>query len=184
MNADYYRVAYDAVNYGLLANKLVKSHNVISIRNRAQILDDAFNLALANVIPYKHALDLSVYLEHEREYVPWRAALTELDYIDIMLRRVVQFSDWKVRYIYSNYCNLLAVPTLLFVHFSSPQSYMTRLVTPYYNHVGFEELDVNAHIRIYSRADALNWACRLEVPDCIKEVKTRYSELMIRPNMY
>ena len=74
----------------------MNNHSDISVRNRAQLLDDSFNLALAGKIPYKYAMDLSAYLEHERAYVPWRAVLTELDYIDIMLRWTTQFSDWKV----------------------------------------------------------------------------------------
>lgn len=91
------------MNYALLTNQLMTSHMAISNKNRAQLLDDVFNIALANLIPYKWALDVSVYLEHERDYVPWRAVLTELDYIDIRLRGSSAFSSWKVFH-YSAYC--------------------------------------------------------------------------------
>ena len=60
---------------------------------------------------------------------------------------------------------------------------MTKLVESYYNHVGFVETDVTAHLTIFSRTDALNWACRLEISDCVGHVKRRYAELMLRPNM-
>ena len=87
---------YDETNYGLIAKSLVKNHREIMIRNRGQILDDAFNLALAKLIPYEWALDLTQFLEFERDYVPWRSVLTELDYIDIMLTGSTIYLEWRV----------------------------------------------------------------------------------------
>lgn len=94
---DYYRVAYDATNYGLIRNQLVADHERISDNNRAQLLDDAFTLALNEMIPYLAALDLTLYLKNERDYVPWHAVLSELNYIDIMLYNFAEFPNWKVR---------------------------------------------------------------------------------------
>lgn len=94
--AGYYRVAYDETNYGLIADQLIADHRQIGMLNRAQLLDDAFNLALADVISYTTALDLTLYLKYEREYVPWSAVLSELDYIDIMLFDQSEYGDWKV----------------------------------------------------------------------------------------
>lgn len=93
---DYYRVAYDEVNYGLLTHQLSTDHTQISVTNRGQLLDDAFNMALANLIPYQWALDVSLYLQFEKEYVPWRSVLTELDYMDIMLYGSPDSDLWKV----------------------------------------------------------------------------------------
>ena len=93
---DYYRVAYDEPNYNLLRDQLLSNHARISINNRAQLLDDTFNMALIHQVSYKHAMDLSLYLKTEREYVPWRAVLNEMDYIDIMLYNTPGFTNWKV----------------------------------------------------------------------------------------
>lgn len=93
---NFYRVRYDEINYAMLADELVAAHTNLLVTNRAQLLDDAFNLALANMIPYKHALDFSVYLSKEQEYVPWAAVLSELNYIDIMLHNMKEYADWKV----------------------------------------------------------------------------------------
>ena len=95
---DYYRVAYDTRNYEMLAAGLIANHDSFSVKTRGQILDDAFNLALANMIPYKAALDFSLFLEQERDYVPWRAVLTELDFMDIMLYNSSISTEWRVIY--------------------------------------------------------------------------------------
>jgi len=89
-------VTYDEKNYELLNHQLISNHQVISKLNRAQILDDVFNLALADMIPYSWALNISTYLKHERDYVPWRSVLSELEYLDIMLYGSSKFDDWKV----------------------------------------------------------------------------------------
>ena len=93
---DYYRVTYDTVNYGLIRDQLVADHLKISDNNRAQLLDDSFVLASVNLVPYAQALDLTLYLRNEREYVPWDAVTDELIYIDGMLFKTSQYADWKV----------------------------------------------------------------------------------------
>lgn len=71
-------------------------HTRILDNNRAQILDDTFVLASVHLVPYKSALDISLYLKYEKEYVPWNAVLSELNYIDSMLYNQPQFSHWTV----------------------------------------------------------------------------------------
>ena len=51
-------------------------HTSIHVSNRAQILDDALNLARAKLLDYETALSLTGYLSKEEEYVPWTAALS------------------------------------------------------------------------------------------------------------
>ncbi|GAB0176355.1 thyrotropin-releasing hormone-degrading ectoenzyme [Grus japonensis] len=41
----YFRVNYDIRNWRLLINQLTRNHEVISVSNRAGLIDDAFNLA-------------------------------------------------------------------------------------------------------------------------------------------
>ena len=40
----YYRVNYDQQNWQALMDQLKSDHHVISVKNRAQIIDDSFNL--------------------------------------------------------------------------------------------------------------------------------------------
>jgi aminopeptidase N len=59
---------------------------------------------------------------------------------------------------------------------------MTNLVTPYYNHVGFQESTLDSHLTIFARSDAMSWACRLEIADCVDNSKVKYAELMKEPD--
>lgn len=145
--------------------------------NRAQLLDDAFVVASAHLLPYKSALDLTLYLKNEKDYVPWNAVLSELNYIDTMLYNVAQYPDWKV-------CQFNFEPrwekyeSILYLS----QIHLTDIVTPYYNSVGFQESSIDSHFTVYSRIDAMNWACKLQVVDCVDNSKAKYAELMSDPD--
>lgn len=91
-------MAYDVTNYGLIRDQLVADHQRISVNNRAQLLDDAFTLALVDTLSYVQAFDLTLYLKSEQQFVPWKAVLSELDYVDSMLYNFADFSNWKVQF--------------------------------------------------------------------------------------
>uniref|UniRef100_A0AAR2IL25 Aminopeptidase n=1 Tax=Pygocentrus nattereri TaxID=42514 RepID=A0AAR2IL25_PYGNA len=76
----YYRVNYDMDNWERLLS-------TIPLLNRVQLIDDAFNLARAKIIPTTLALRTTQYLSTEREYMPWKSALDNLDYYYLMFDR-------------------------------------------------------------------------------------------------
>lgn len=96
MYTGYYRVNYDARNWQLIGRQLMSNHTAISVINRAQIMSDALNLARAGLLNYETALDLTKYLEHENEYLPWESALTAIMHIDSMMRRSSSYGLFKV----------------------------------------------------------------------------------------
>lgn len=53
----------------------------IDVINRAQIVDDALNLARANILQYKTALSLTEYLKNEEQYYPWYSAFSGFSYL-------------------------------------------------------------------------------------------------------
>lgn len=65
-------------------------------------------MALVNLIPYAQAMDLTRYLKFERQYVPWHAVLTELNYIDSMLYNFPEFANWKVKIMFVSVLGLKA----------------------------------------------------------------------------
>ena len=92
----YYRVNYDEENWRLVIKQLNKDHTKIHVNNRAQLIDDALNLARKGLLEYELALDITSYLHKETEYVPWSAALSGLQYLDDMLTRTAAYGNYKV----------------------------------------------------------------------------------------
>lgn len=74
-------------------------HALISVANRAQIMNDALNLAKANILDYEVALDLTKYLEREEDYLPWESSFSSLNYISSMLSRSSGNRFFKVKQI-------------------------------------------------------------------------------------
>uniref|UniRef100_A0A3Q4GWE0 Aminopeptidase n=1 Tax=Neolamprologus brichardi TaxID=32507 RepID=A0A3Q4GWE0_NEOBR len=83
----YYRVNYDLGNWERLFTQLNTNHKVIPVINRAQLVDDAFSLARAQLLSTSLALRTTSYLSKETEYMPWQSALNNLDYYYLMLDR-------------------------------------------------------------------------------------------------
>lgn len=83
----FFRVNYDRSNWNLLSAAL-ESENFgeINVLNRAQLIDDAVNLAKARQLEYDIAFDLLAYLRREKDYVPWAAASNALAYLSRNLR--------------------------------------------------------------------------------------------------
>lgn len=69
----------------------------ISPINRAQLLDDALNLARAELLSYDVAMNVTAYLSNEVEYLPWRSAFTAFSYMDNMLIKTGGYDKFKVR---------------------------------------------------------------------------------------
>ena len=92
----YYRVNYDTANWKLLIKQLNDDHTKIHVINRAQIIDDALNLARAGLLDYNLALGVTSYLNKETEYIPWKAALSGFGYVRTMLRRTPAYGGYKV----------------------------------------------------------------------------------------
>ena len=63
--------------------------------NRAQILDDSFNLARADLLDYPTALANTEYLILETDFIPWSSALTGFSYLENMMKRSPGFGDLK-----------------------------------------------------------------------------------------
>lgn len=94
----YYRVNYDDRNWKLITSHLLDSikYQEISAANRAQLIDDALNLARAGYLDYRIALDVTRYLINEDESVPWKAAINALSFIDGMLIKSGDYALFKV----------------------------------------------------------------------------------------
>ncbi|KAK0079084.1 hypothetical protein PV325_001747, partial [Microctonus aethiopoides] len=81
--AGYYRVNYDDNSWDRIITVL-KSKDFMKIHelNRAALIDDVLNLARAGYVDYFYALKATQYLTQETNYIPWKAALNALSYLN------------------------------------------------------------------------------------------------------
>ncbi|RUS89958.1 hypothetical protein EGW08_002310, partial [Elysia chlorotica] len=81
----FYRVNYPTGNWRALANQLNTNHTVFPVSNRAQMIDDAFNLVKAGHLDLNTAMQTTEYLNKEQDYIPWSTATNALGYINTMV---------------------------------------------------------------------------------------------------
>lgn len=70
---------------------------MLSNKDRAGLLDDAFALSYAGQLDIMVAMNLSYYLVHERDYVPWDAAISWLLRFDDLLSLTHSYKQYRVR---------------------------------------------------------------------------------------
>ncbi|XP_046438221.1 aminopeptidase N-like [Daphnia pulex] len=151
----YYRINYDSKNWQMIGQQLMTNHLAISAINRAQIMDDSLNLAEAGLLDYETALNLTRYLEHEADYVPWDAALAGMNYISSMMSRTSGYG-------------------LLKKHFRT-------IIMPLYNLVGFDQKVGEDLLLTKLRTKAVSWACSIGNKDCISRAVNSYAQWMADP---
>jgi len=146
------RVNYDKENWRLIAKTLLNNHTAIHVVNRAQIMDDAFNLAKSGLLDYDTALSMTGYLSKELEYIPWKAALSGFEYIKTMLRATPAYGEFK--------------------------RYMLSLIKPIYNKLGFNTNPSDTHLQTLLRKIAVKWACSMGHKECIKFASNKFAAWM------
>lgn len=80
----------------LLGKQLLNNFTVIPTKNRAQILNDALELAALDYLDYNTALNLTKYLVHEDEYLPWAAVFENFKDIRLVLANTHYQETFKV----------------------------------------------------------------------------------------
>ena len=141
--AGYYRVNYEPEMWKLLSMQLNSdNYENIHVLNRAQLIDDALNMARTNRLNYTVALTLTLYLERETDYVPWRTTFNNMQFLHNMLRTSEQYNNFM--------------------------SYIRKIMKSVTSQVRYEpyqkgeELDIVKLLRVY----AMGWACRAGVDEC------------------
>lgn len=155
----YYRVNYDLGNWERLLIQLDTGHQVIPLINRAQIIDDAFNLARAGLVSTTLALRTTLFLSAETEYIPWQSALDNMHYYYLMLDRTEVYPPLQ------DYMRMLVTP--LFLHFKNITSEWT--VVPH------------GHTDQYNQVNAIRMACQTGVPECLNLTSLWFREWMSVP---
>ncbi|NWW11749.1 AMPN Aminopeptidase, partial [Oreocharis arfaki] len=147
----YFRVNYNQENWDQLLNQLATDHEVIPVINRAQIIDDAFNLARAKYVDVTLALNTTRFLSQERAYMPWQAALSNLQYYQLMFDRSEVFGAMS--------------------------RYIKKQVTPlftYYKNITNDWQDIPPGLMVqYNEINAISTACSYGITEC-EDLATNY----------
>ncbi|XP_006867240.1 PREDICTED: aminopeptidase N [Chrysochloris asiatica] len=156
----YFQVNYDMDNWKRIQTQLQTDPLVIPVINRAQVIKDAFNLASAQKAPVTLALDNTLFLIQEKEYMPWQAALSSLSYFKLMFDRSEVYGPMK--------------------------NYLKKQVTPLFNH--FKNVTNNWTQRPeslmdqYNEINAISTACSYGVQECEVLVSDLFADWMKNPN--
>ncbi|NXC29415.1 AMPN Aminopeptidase, partial [Campylorhamphus procurvoides] len=150
----YFRVNYNEENWNQLLHQLSTNYTVFPVINRAQIIDDAFNLARAKYVNVTLALDTTRFLSQETAYMPWQAALKNLQYFQLMFDRSEVFGSMK--------------------------KYVQKQVTPLFNHYkniteGWQKIPSDLMDQ-YNEINAISTACSYGITEC-QDLATRYLEV-------
>lgn len=88
---------YDDTNWGLIAEYLASENfEKIHVINRAQIVDDAFNLARSGRLNYSVLLDVLEYVAQETDYVPLYSFSRGLTYLDRLFAGHDYYEEFQV----------------------------------------------------------------------------------------
>ncbi|XP_077977893.1 aminopeptidase N-like [Glandiceps talaboti] len=152
----YYRVNYDLDNWSKLISQLGTDHEKIPIQNRAALIDDVFNLARSGDVDVVLAFEVSDYLGNEEGYSPWKAAISNLEYIRNMLEKTPSYGNLEI--------------------------YGRELIKPIYGLYGwnFQESDNEDenHVKYHLKVEAIKLSCDFNDEDCVKKATKSYSDWM------
>lgn len=152
----YYRVNYDAENWKRISAALESNLDSIHRVNRAQILNDAFNLAKVGLLSYEDALMQTHYLSKEKDIIPWSAALSEFSFIEGMLEQEQAYGDFK--------------------------TFLNRSLSQIYSELGFSARDSDSFLDAELRVKVVGRMCGLENNDCLTRATKLFEEWMEDPN--
>lgn len=130
----FYRVNYEEGTWDWIAGALSSNHTSFSSADRSSFIDDAFALARAQLLNYKIALNLTMYLKSEKDYLPWERVISAVSYI------ISMFQDDRELY-----------PMI--------ETYFQGQVKPIADSLGWQ--DTGSHITKLLRASILGFACKM-----------------------
>uniref|UniRef100_A0A3Q2PAI7 Aminopeptidase n=1 Tax=Fundulus heteroclitus TaxID=8078 RepID=A0A3Q2PAI7_FUNHE len=155
----FYRVNYDEENWDRLIAKLSSNHQDIPVINRAQIIDDAFNLAMATKVNITLALRTTTFLNKDVEFLPWAMASRNLYNFFLMFDRSEVYGPM--------------------------QAYIRKQITPLFHY--FKDLTLNwtkipeKHTDRYNQLNTISLACRAGVEGCRELTSGWFKEWMNNP---
>ncbi|KAF5302442.1 hypothetical protein FQR65_LT08532, partial [Abscondita terminalis] len=149
-------VNYDNNNWKLLSEYLqTDDRKKIPVNTRAKLLHDAWNLAYAGDLNFSTALDMTLFLKSEREYLAWDPVFTMIDHIG----RHIDGSNVHKKFL----------------------MYVRMLLTPLYEELG-ETQDGESEGKSNLRSSSKVFLCQAGYKPCIEEAQTAFNKWMEAEN--
>ena len=148
----FIRVNYDDALWNGLQQALKKpDYDGITRINRAQIVNDAMNLARAGVISYQKAFNIISFLEKDTDYYPWYSAFSAFTYLR---RRIDQQSRLGQLF----------------------NKHIQNMMLSLYNSVTFGSNRLK-HVQNLKKSLILGWACKLGKSDCVSQAQQLFNNM-------
>ncbi|XP_055379130.1 aminopeptidase N-like [Condylostylus longicornis] len=158
-----YKVKYDEKNWNMIIETLMSdNYKKIHLINRAQLIDDALDLAWTGEQDYNIAMRIIEYLRREKEYIPWKIALDNLNLVNRIMKKTSEYENFKL--------------------------YIKKVLEPIYEHLegmntsAIRSTDDNDLERQRHKVLIAGWSCKFEVGDCIPRAKEYFREWFIQEN--
>ncbi|KAF5299259.1 hypothetical protein FQA39_LY02432 [Lamprigera yunnana] len=153
-----YRINYDEINWKLLSNTLNShSYKNIPVLNRVQLIDDSAALAWTGKLSYFIHFGILDYLEREDSFLPWRAAINNID----------------------NYVKLFQRTHI----FGLLENFMKKLLMPIYQKVGDFQMPHEKNMLEAARFKTMIivWSCDFKVGDCVAKANSLFQQWQENP---
>ncbi|CAN7938757.1 unnamed protein product [Ixodes hexagonus] len=151
-SAGYYKVNYDPLNWELLRRQLFANSSLIPVLNRAQLIQDASDLAQAGELNYEIAMGVLEYIRREESYSPLKTFMNSLEDLDGRLRSTEFYSKW--------------------------QAYMSRQLRWHYDRLTWTEKPDEEDLQKLLRKDVVFWSCQFNYRPCINHCVGNFRAFM------
>ncbi|KAK3888871.1 hypothetical protein Pcinc_007085, partial [Petrolisthes cinctipes] len=143
----YYRVNYEPAMWEDLISVLRENPEALNATDRGNLLDDAFYLAGAGLLPYPTVLSLVGYMTKETHYIPWTTVAKHLDEMGRLLRNTKTYPYFR--------------------------KYMVNLVSDHVEELGWS--DTGSHLERRKRMVLMFLACSNGYEPCLEGAYQRLS---------
>lgn len=156
LSSNYYRVFYDTPILQKIQLALMASgHSSIAVENRAQLVDDLFNFAYAEMIDYLEVFQFLEYLSMETDYIVWYAAYQGME-------RVAERFDQQ---------QLLDF-----------QKYLGDIASAVFEKLSVNIDPNDSILDVYNRNMQVSWLCKYRSLECNDQVSQSYSASVEKPS--
>ncbi|XP_029157634.1 aminopeptidase N-like isoform X2 [Nylanderia fulva] len=157
----YYRVNYDDENWRRISHYLNHDdYTKIHVLNRAQIIDDAFHLMIAEQLNSSIFWDIISYLNREEDYIAWYPMFKALEYM---------FSTSLV---------------VLKEKHGNLKNYINDKLNGTFKRIKYEEINDNDDLRKCLQQEVARWACFLGDITCKEKANNKLKQHIEDPKTH